>query len=47
MSEISPQVQAFLHAIIRKVSQGERDKNFAEWAAVMAAFLLEFHDLLG
>lgn len=44
MFEISPEVEDFLHAIINKVNSGERDENFAEWAAVMAAFMLSLRN---
>jgi hypothetical protein len=46
MSKLPPDVHDFLHEIIRKFMRGERDKAFAEWAAVSASFLLEFRDQL-
>lgn len=46
MSDIPPQARTFLNALIDKFNRGERDQSFAEWAAMMASFLLEFWDLL-
>ena len=46
MSDLSPDLQAFLKELIRKYTRGERDEYFAEWAAVTASFLLEFRGQL-